>query len=49
VLTHAVSTSVLWAGLGATAVALPIALGIHYIGKVPLLGRPREQQLPSTD
>ena len=49
VLTHAVSTSVLWAGLGATAVALPIALGIHYIGKVPLLGGPREQQLPSTD
>jgi uncharacterized membrane protein YuzA (DUF378 family) len=39
VLTRAVSRTVLWAGLGATAVALPIALGIHYIGKVPLLGR----------
>ena len=37
VLTRAVSTTVLWAGLGATAVALPIALGVHYIGKVPLL------------
>jgi amino acid transporter len=49
VLTHAVSTSVLWAGLGATAVALPIALGIHHIGKVPLLGEPRKPQLPSTD
>jgi amino acid transporter len=35
---RAVSTTVLWAGLGATAVALPIALGIRYIGKVPLLG-----------
>jgi hypothetical protein len=27
----------LWAGLGAAAVGLPIALAIHYIGKVPLL------------
>ncbi|MGA7908481.1 MAG: APC family permease [Candidatus Sulfotelmatobacter sp.] len=49
VLTRAVSTAVLWAGLGATAVALPVALGIHYIGKVPLLGGQREQQLPSAD
>jgi len=39
VLTRAVSRTVLWAGLGATLVALPIALGIHYIGKVPLLSR----------
>jgi amino acid transporter len=48
VLTRAVSTPVLWAGLGATAVALPIALGIHYIGKVPLLrgSRPQPNQLP---
>ncbi len=38
VLTQAVSRTVLWAGLGATAVALPIAMGIHFIGKVPLLG-----------
>ena len=49
VLTQAVSTVVLWAGLGATAVALPIALGIHYIGKVPLLRAAREPQLPSVD
>ncbi len=45
VLTRAVSTSVLWAGLGATAVALPIALGIHYIGKVPLLSDSNQQQI----
>ncbi|MGA3199982.1 MAG: APC family permease [Halobacteriota archaeon] len=45
VLTRAVPTSVLWAGLGATAVALPIALGIHYIGKVPFLSDPRQQQI----
>jgi len=45
VLTRAVPTSVLWAGLGATAVALPIALGIHYIGKVPFLRDPRQQQI----
>jgi amino acid transporter len=47
VLTRAVSTSVLWAGLGATAVALPIALGIHYIGRVPFLSNLRQQQIPS--
>lgn len=47
VLTRAVSSTVLWAGLGATAVALPIAIGIHYIGKVPLLGTSRQQ--PSSD
>jgi hypothetical protein len=35
--TRAVSPTVLWAGLGATAIGLPIALAIHYIGKVPLL------------
>jgi len=39
-LTRAVSPAVLWAGLGATAVGLPIALAIHYIGKVPLLSEP---------
>jgi len=43
VLTRAVSPSVLWAGLGATAVALPIALGIHHIGKVPFLSGARPQ------
>ena len=45
-LSRAVSPAVLWAGLGATAVALPIAMAIHYIGKVPLLGTSR--QIPST-
>jgi len=44
-LTRAVSTTVLWAGLGATAVALPIALGIHHIGKVPFLSGSRQQQI----
>jgi len=42
---RAVSTTVLWAGLGATAVALPIALGIHHIGKVPFLSGSRQQQI----
>ena len=46
VLTRAVSTSVLWAGLGATALALPIVLGIHYIGRVPFLTDLRQQQIP---
>jgi len=45
VLTRAVSPSVLWAGLGATAVALPIALGIHHIGKVPFLSGAQRQQI----
>ncbi|MGA8212041.1 MAG: APC family permease [Candidatus Sulfotelmatobacter sp.] len=45
VLTRAVSTSVLGAGLGATAVALPIALGIHYIGRVPFLSDLRRRQI----
>jgi amino acid transporter len=49
VLTRAVSTAVLWVGLGATAVALPIALGIHYIGKVPLLGASGERQIEIPD
>jgi amino acid transporter len=44
-LTRAVSPTVLWAGLGATALGLPIALAIHYIGKVPLLGGSGEQQV----
>jgi len=41
--TRAVSPTVLWAGLGATAVGLPIALAIHYIGKVPLLSGSSER------
>lgn len=41
--TRAVSPTVLWAGLGATAVGLLIAVAIHYIGKVPLLGGPGER------
>ena len=47
--TRAVSTTVLWAGLGATAVALPIALGVHYIGKVPLLSGSPPQQIRLKD
>ena len=46
--TRAVSPTVLWAGLGATALGLPIALAIHYIGKVPLLSG-RERQTASSD
>jgi amino acid transporter len=47
VLTRAVSTSVLWAGLGATAIALPVAVGIRYIGKVPFFSQsPRNQIQP---
>jgi amino acid transporter len=49
VLTRAVSPTVLWAGLGATAVALPIALGIHYIGKVPLISGSRPQPIHLPD
>jgi amino acid transporter len=45
VLTRAVSPAVLWAGLGASAVALPIALGIRYVGKVPLLDRSRLERI----
>jgi amino acid transporter len=45
VLTRAVSIPVLCAGLGASAVALPIALGIQYIGKVPLLSSTRAKQV----
>lgn len=48
VLTRAVPGAVLWAGLGATSVALPIAVGIHYLGKVPLLTASR-QQVPSAE
>jgi hypothetical protein len=44
VLTRAVSPTVLWAGLGASGVGLPIALGIRYLGKVPLLDSSRSQQ-----
>jgi amino acid transporter len=45
VLTRAVSPTVVWAGLGATALGLPIALAIHYIGKVPLLSDSPERQV----
>ncbi|HUO15311.1 MAG TPA: APC family permease [Verrucomicrobiae bacterium] len=45
--TRAVSPTVLWAGLGAAAVALPIAVGIHYIGNVPLLSAPSPRQRES--
>jgi amino acid transporter len=41
VLTRAVSIPVLCAGLGATAVAFPIALGIRYLGNAPLLSGSR--------
>jgi amino acid transporter len=44
ILTRAVSPTVLWAGLGASGVGLPIALGIRYLGKVPLLDSSRSQQ-----
>jgi amino acid transporter len=44
-LTRAVSPTALWAGLGAAAAGLPIALAIHYIGKVPLLGVSGERQM----
>jgi len=36
---------VLWAGLGASAMALPIALGIRYVGNVPLLDRSRPERI----
>jgi len=45
VLTGAVAPSVLWSGLGASAVGLPIALGIHYVGKVPFLDSARTQRI----
>jgi amino acid transporter len=45
VLTRAVSPTIAWAGLGATALGLPIALSIHYIGKVPLLSGAPERQV----
>jgi amino acid transporter len=44
-LTGAVSPAVLWSGLGASAMALPIALGIRYVGKVPFLDRSRTQAI----
>lgn len=47
VITKAVSQAVLWAGLGACAVGLILALGIHYIGKVPLLGTSQARQTES--
>jgi amino acid transporter len=47
VLLRAVSPAVLWAGLGATALAVPIAIAIHWIGKVPFLAASR--QIPSPD
>ena len=45
VVTQAVSPVVLWAGLGASAMALPIALGIRYVGNVPLLDRSRPERI----
>jgi len=45
VVTGAVSPAVLWSGLGASAIALPIALGIRYVGKVPFLDRSRTQAI----
>ena len=45
VLTGAVSPAVLWSGLGASAMALPIALGIRYVGKVPFLDRSHRQAI----
>ena len=45
--TRAVSPTVLWAGLGATAVGLLIAVAIHYIGKVPLLAGAGERMANS--
>ena len=45
VVTGAVSPAVLWSGLGASAIALPIALGIRYVGKVPSLDRSRTQAI----
>jgi amino acid transporter len=45
VVTRAVSTSVLWAGLGATAIALPIALSIHHLGKAPFLSKSHPQRV----
>jgi amino acid transporter len=44
VVTGAVSPTVLWSGLGASALALPIALGIRYVGKVPFLDSSRTQR-----
>ncbi len=46
--TQAVSSTVLWAGLGATALALPIAIAIHHFGKVPLLSSSRQQKIPAS-
>ena len=47
VVTQAVSSTVLWAGLGATALAMPIAMAIHHIGKAPLLSSSRQQKIPA--
>lgn len=47
-LTRAVSSTVLWAGLGATVVGVPIAIAIHHIGKVPLLSNSRQQKTPAS-
>jgi amino acid transporter len=46
--TRAVSPTVLWAGLGATALGLSVALAIHYIGRVPLLGTSAEQPIENS-
>ncbi|MBV8050127.1 MAG: APC family permease [Acidobacteriaceae bacterium] len=49
VVSRAVSPAVLWAGLGATALALPIAIAIHWIGKVPFLAASRQIASPDYD
>jgi amino acid transporter len=49
VLTRAVPPAVLWAGLGATGVSVPIAIAIRHFGKVPLLGVSRQQKIPAPD
>jgi amino acid transporter len=45
VATQAVSSTVLWAGLGATALAVPIAIVIHHVGKVPIMSSSRQQKI----
>jgi amino acid transporter len=49
VLTRAVPPTVLWAGLGATGVSVPIAIAIHHVGRAPLLRASRQQKIPAPD
>ena len=46
--TRAVSPIVLWAGLGAAGLGLPIALALRYIGKVPFLVNTNQRQTSGT-